>query len=93
MDKPVSEMVERVAQALCTEDERDGGAPWGYYGAKGRQAYYDRAIAAIKEMREPSDVQVAAGYEALSNGDGGPADAAVCYRAAIIAALGDTNAA
>jgi len=44
------DLVERVARAICTVDEQNGGAPWDYHiGRKSRiiDTYYDQAKAAI----------------------------------------------
>lgn len=51
-------MLDRVAEAICQADEQNGGPPWGYVKTLGKHAvagYYDRARAAIQEMREPTE--------------------------------------
>lgn len=58
-------MIERVARAICEEDERNGGAPWGYYEAVTHirlEAYRDMARAAIAAMREPTPEIEKAGW-------------------------------
>jgi hypothetical protein len=59
----MNEMIERVAEAICTADERDGGLPWSFirtlkHASKG---YHDKARAAIAEMREPTEAMCEAG--------------------------------
>lgn len=64
----MSEMVERVARALCSEDGRDpeGDDCWNFgrdhsIKKKNWEAYVGGARAAILAMREPTDAVLKAG--------------------------------
>ena len=46
----VAELIDRVAQAICTADERNGFMPWGGLGKEARELYRERAEAAINEI-------------------------------------------
>lgn len=57
-------MVERVARAICEADERNGAAPWDWYGSdKARSGYFDQARAAVQaagvdELAEALEIMV-----------------------------------
>lgn len=58
-------MIERVARALVTADERNGGPPWDYVVGLGKHAIaarMDQALAAIEAMRQPTQAMLAAPY-------------------------------
>ena len=57
-------MMERVAKAIATADEQNGGLPWQAMDKHARRAFLDRAEAALKELREPTDAMIDAGAEA-----------------------------
>lgn len=77
--------LERAARALC---ELAGNPPGASMNGKPLwMDYLPEVRAVVRAIREPSGAMVAAGYEAMSNGDGGPADAADCHRAMIDALL------
>jgi hypothetical protein len=45
---------EKVARAICTADEQNGGPPWEYVLTMGKHVvngYYDRADAAIRALK------------------------------------------
>jgi len=57
----MSEMVERVARALVTVTEQNGGPPWEYWEAQSGgkhvlSGYRDQARAAIAAMRDGIDM-------------------------------------
>lgn len=59
----MSEMVERVARAICTAREQNGGPPWEHWEAQpgGKHvlnAFRDDARAAIEAMEVPTDAMV-----------------------------------
>lgn len=54
-------MIEKVARAIATADEQNGGPPYEMLMTMGkhvRNDLYDRAKAAIEAMREPTDLMV-----------------------------------
>ena len=56
---------ERVAKAICTVDEQDGGGPWEYYLGRNNDviaAYYEKADTAIAIVLEEA-AKVADSYE------------------------------
>jgi hypothetical protein len=64
----VLSMIERVARAIVTADEQNGGPPWDYLMRQGKHVVgpvYDRARAAIEEMREPTQDMRIIGSHAL----------------------------
>lgn len=88
----MNEMIERVARAICTAREQNGGPPWEYWeyqpgGKHVLNAFRDDARAAIAAMREPTTKMVEdAYYSALAE------DAKGVWRDMIDAALtGDTK--
>jgi len=74
-----SEMVERVAKALC----KHGGDCW--------QMHIDDARAAIEAMREPTEAMESAGWDSYDRNDGwsGPQ---YCWQAMVDAALSPSPA-
>jgi hypothetical protein len=60
----VSEMLEKVARAICEADERNGGAPYEHritLGKHAKEALFDEARAAIEALRVPTDRMLIAG--------------------------------
>jgi hypothetical protein len=51
-DETRAELRERVAKALCTADEQNGGLPWEALGKHARAGYYDNADTAIDVVLE-----------------------------------------
>lgn len=44
--------LEKMARALCTCDEQDGGGPWGFHSPAYQEGYRDRARAALLAIRD-----------------------------------------
>jgi hypothetical protein len=68
------DLVERVAKAICTADEQNGGPPWDYVKSRLKHAeekYRDRARAAIAlTLEEAARVAEIYEYDELED-DGG----------------------
>lgn len=94
-------IIERVARAICrasnggdpvSEDSDLTGLKPGDAGFCPEWVFYrGDAIAAIKEMREPTDKMIEAGSGALWASDDSPNDAVACWQAMIDAALEETK--
>ena len=91
----MTSMVEKVARAIATADEQDGGPSYDHLMTMGkhvRENLYNRARAAIKAMREPTHETMRAMYEAMfdDNYDGSQAPmVGAGFDAAIDAALAE----
>lgn len=62
--KPVT-MVERMARALHGESRRD--EEWEAEHPETQDMFRDHALAALRELREPTEVMSAAAYDAVDN--------------------------
>lgn len=63
-------MIEKVARAIATADEQNGGPPYEMLMTMGkhvREGLYDRAKAAIEAMREPTPKMLDVGDEAMTS--------------------------
>lgn len=61
-------MIEKVARAIATADEQNGGPPYDMLMTMGkhvREGLYDRAKAAIEAMQEPTEAMTKAGEDAV----------------------------
>jgi hypothetical protein len=81
----MSEMVERVARALCRSAAL--GDPGQAYIDANWPNYSTAARAAIEAMREPTEAMIGAGRGALPNFCPEDSDALVCWQDMIDAAL------
>lgn len=79
-------MIEKVARAIATADEQNGGPPYEMLMTMGkhvRNDLYDRAKAAIEAMRDPTDSMISAGEANIQ----GAEDVRYLFAAMIDAAL------
>lgn len=84
----MSEMVERVARAMCEHDCPHLADAYGYYADQ----YRARVRAALEALREPTPEMVEAGRSAIAPGWTDPANEIVpAWSAMITAALGETG--
>ena len=67
----MSEMIERVARALCLANGEDPDKPSGAFGVWWK-SYRDEARAALEAMREPSSAQEAVMLDLLERADRPP---------------------
>lgn len=68
----MSEMIERVARALCAADELDwdaqaNGQTSGSGSDDEQQGYLDKARAAIEAMREPTEAMTAKAWSMITS--------------------------
>lgn len=66
----MSEMIERVARAICANDPEN--YEWEWLTEGGKAHFFESARAAIEAMRDPTDEMRRVGRDKFAEEEGGP---------------------